>query len=486
MNRPQDIQPGTGEAEPKLRHIWWQLAKIAVPAFFCQFFSLLQESINLWFIGKLDDPVLINAIGLGNVIMSLFGQSVVFGLNSALGTFVSQAYGAREFEKCGVFRHRARFVILIVITALVPVYLNVESILCFFEMDPIASKHAGLYISTSIPSLILLGLLDIDRAFLASFENSKISMWCEMASPFVHVLVAYLYVIVLDLGVIGCSLALASTNLIGYAIQNYFMKRQLLVAAPAFAVKWNDSRNFQEIPTYLSISVPSMLLIIFEFSSMDLQAILTGYISTYDMASFVILINFNDTIYALPNSINTAACTFIGKYIGSGNVPVAQKYMRGVVSFSLLICAVESTLMIVFREQIINSFTTNQEIRAIGHRVVWIYLLTNAIDFWQCAMTGIIRAFGKQRSLSIISFLSNYVIMIPLSFLFTFRTGCHSEFYEIISLRGAAANTKPGLGQVGTWLAIAIGFVNMLIWQTAMIRCANWHQIVREAMKRID
>jgi len=48
--------------------------------------------------------VLINAVGLGNVVINFFGYAVVFGLNNAVGTFVSQAYGAKEYEICGVYR----------------------------------------------------------------------------------------------------------------------------------------------------------------------------------------------------------------------------------------------------------------------------------------------------------------------------------------------------------------------------------------------
>lgn len=39
--------------------------------------------------GRLGDTKYINAVGVGNVIVYIFGYSATFGLNGALNTFVS-------------------------------------------------------------------------------------------------------------------------------------------------------------------------------------------------------------------------------------------------------------------------------------------------------------------------------------------------------------------------------------------------------------
>ena len=40
-------------------------------------------------IGKLEDPVLLAAVGMGNCFQNLVGTSVIFGLNGALETLAS-------------------------------------------------------------------------------------------------------------------------------------------------------------------------------------------------------------------------------------------------------------------------------------------------------------------------------------------------------------------------------------------------------------
>jgi MATE family multidrug resistance protein len=154
------------------------VAKIALPATITQIFETFHDSINLWYIGQLNDPLLINGIGLGNVVGNLVGYGVIFGLNGAMGTFVSQAVGAKQYETCGVYRNRARLIVTIVFLCLLPVYLQVEKILIFFQIDSQVSAIAGQYISYDIPALYVLGMLDIDRNFLASFDKTDLSMYC--------------------------------------------------------------------------------------------------------------------------------------------------------------------------------------------------------------------------------------------------------------------------------------------------------------------
>lgn len=50
---------------------------------------MLQEVINLIFIGHLNDSVLLAGVGMGNTILSVFGISLFLGLNGALETLTA-------------------------------------------------------------------------------------------------------------------------------------------------------------------------------------------------------------------------------------------------------------------------------------------------------------------------------------------------------------------------------------------------------------
>ena len=89
------------------------IIKSAVPASVGSVFFLLLETINLVFIGHLNDPVKLAAVGMGNIIINMCAVGPYVGINSSLETLVSQAYGANNMRLCGVYLQRGRVMNLV-------------------------------------------------------------------------------------------------------------------------------------------------------------------------------------------------------------------------------------------------------------------------------------------------------------------------------------------------------------------------------------
>ena len=58
------------------------------------------------FIGQLDDPAKLAGVGMGNMIVTIFGLSVIFRMNEAIETLVSQAFGSNNLRLCGMYLNR--------------------------------------------------------------------------------------------------------------------------------------------------------------------------------------------------------------------------------------------------------------------------------------------------------------------------------------------------------------------------------------------
>ena len=56
--------------------------------------SLLVELINIIYLGHTNDTNKIAGVGLGNMYVNITCQAVILGLNGAISTLASQAYGA--------------------------------------------------------------------------------------------------------------------------------------------------------------------------------------------------------------------------------------------------------------------------------------------------------------------------------------------------------------------------------------------------------
>ena len=84
----------------------------------------LQEAVPVVFIGKQNDVEMLAGIGMGNMVVNLLPFALMVGVNSALETLVSQAFGRRNLRDCGLYLHRASLVISVIFIILLPVLFN--------------------------------------------------------------------------------------------------------------------------------------------------------------------------------------------------------------------------------------------------------------------------------------------------------------------------------------------------------------------------
>lgn len=82
---------------------------------------MMQEMVNLIFLGHLNKPELLAGVGIGNMLQNVLGLTIVIGFNGALETLVSQAYGNNNLSLCGEYLNRGR--ILLVFTFIPVLFL---------------------------------------------------------------------------------------------------------------------------------------------------------------------------------------------------------------------------------------------------------------------------------------------------------------------------------------------------------------------------
>ena len=84
--------------------------RIAVPVIITCNFIFLILVINIIFAGRLNDVAKLAGVGLGTTIDHILCLAILFGLNGALETLVSQAFGSGNIHLCGIYLNRARII----------------------------------------------------------------------------------------------------------------------------------------------------------------------------------------------------------------------------------------------------------------------------------------------------------------------------------------------------------------------------------------
>ena len=72
----------------------WIVTKLSVGPIVSMLFYMLVQLINTYYIGHVNDSSLIAGVGMGNMLINVLAFAIMQGLNGALETLISQAYGA--------------------------------------------------------------------------------------------------------------------------------------------------------------------------------------------------------------------------------------------------------------------------------------------------------------------------------------------------------------------------------------------------------
>lgn len=119
--------------------------------------------MNTAFIGHVGDSAKLAGVGLGTLYVNIFCQSIILGLNGAVATLVSQAYGGGNIRKCGIYLNRGRFIAILAFIPITLALLLCEDFLVAIGMDPKASEYAGLYTYLLIPAMFFHSQFDATR-----------------------------------------------------------------------------------------------------------------------------------------------------------------------------------------------------------------------------------------------------------------------------------------------------------------------------------
>ena len=63
------------------------------------------------------------------------------------------------------------------------------------------------------------------------------------------------------------------------------------------------------------------------------------------------------------------------------------------------------------------------DLRKLGTEIIWILLVTQAFDFYQLVLGGVLNALGKQKWALLINIVTYLLIVAPLAYLFAFEFG---------------------------------------------------------------
>ena len=150
--------------------------------------------------------------------MGLFCNTWLYGVNTALETFVSQAYGRDDLRGCGQYMHRAMFLSTLIFVPVAILLCHTEWLLILLGMDPGASELAALYVKYQIPGLLIHCYADSINLMLAAMGYTFVIVISQVVMIPLHLLFCYFLIYYWSYGVVGAAIATNLTAIFSFIV----------------------------------------------------------------------------------------------------------------------------------------------------------------------------------------------------------------------------------------------------------------------------
>ena len=165
------------------------------------------ETVNFWFIGRLDDPDYIAGVGLGYTTANILSLSIAIGMAGGIETLASQAFGSNNNYLAGKYLHRAQIVITVIFLFQLILFLNIDTILIFIGQSESTSRYAAMFIKAYLPGIYAYSNVELLRRYLSTQGVYTMLTVVQMITFITHILCLHVFVNIFDLNLYGVAIS---------------------------------------------------------------------------------------------------------------------------------------------------------------------------------------------------------------------------------------------------------------------------------------
>ena len=278
----------------------------------------------------------------------------------------------------------------------------------FFQMEGLAGSMLKSSGNMKIPSILNIGMCVMDVCF------------------------NYLFIYVLDLGVMGAAMGTGVAELITAALMLYFLlvksKILSLIGRPGSFRPQSDTVN-----TAVKIGAPMGLQHLLMGSAQIVSTLIVAPLGTIAIAAHSLAITVESLCYMPGYGIAEAATTLVGQGIGAGQKVLTRSFARMSVGMGIGVMTLMGVLMWVFAPELMSLMSPVEEVIALGTEVLRIEAWAEPMFAAAIVCNGVFIGAGDTMIPAVMSLCSMWFVRLTL-----------------------AATLAPRFGLKGVWTAMAI------------------------------
>lgn len=254
---------------------------LSLPTVLSAILTFFVEIVNIAFIGNLNDSYMLSGVGLGNMMINAFWVSVYMGINGALETLVSQAFGGKNWYLCGDILNRGWITISLMFVPVAMLMFFIEDILMAVHVDVLTASYARIYSRWLLVGLYAQALFDLFRKFMIMMGQPVIPMIIQGLTLPLHILFCYLLVNVQGLKVEGVALATNFTFVLNFVL---VLTAVFYVKATRQCISTATKETFGKVWAYFCLGVPTALMTCMDIWAFSVLTLISHYLGVDENA----------------------------------------------------------------------------------------------------------------------------------------------------------------------------------------------------------
>ena len=285
--------------------------------------------INALFIDMKNDSTSLAAWGLGFVTLNIASISFADGIADGMDSLVAQTYGKKDYNSCEVYLNLWRWWVLILSIPQLLVFINLESILLYFEQPENVARETWLFWIWSFPGVVFLNLFEWNRRYLSCWEVINPGTVISIVSITLQFLLLLLSSFYLEFGVleVGISTGISwSSSFFMLEVYNWTRDNNF------YNWKWKmiSANMIELLPSFLDYAFPCLIILILFWWPQEMLVIYSGWIGVHELAVMAVLDSLLLFITDVFMSIGLAAVALIGNSLGANNPDKAKRFASNI------------------------------------------------------------------------------------------------------------------------------------------------------------
>lgn len=375
-------------------------------------------------VGQFAGTVQLAAVSLVN---SLFTIIMVLGLGLSYGLtpLIAKQNGGKNYSECG--RLLSNSLLINIISGII-LYLLLHfgtlSIISHLGQSPEVVAYAKPYLGLLAFSIIPLMIFQTFKQFAEGLGFTMQAMMISIFGNILNIILGIIFVKgmfgIKSMGVKGVGLStLIDRTLMAVVMGFYVMRsKNFKVYLEHFKVYAIDKIRSIQI---IKIGAPVAMQYIFEISAFSGAAIIIGTIGAAPQAAHQIAITLAALTYMVASGIASAATIKTGNYLGQKNFTDLRR--SAIASYHVVIAFMSCTalLFILANSLLPYLYTSDLKVIEIAAQLLIIAGFFQLFDGTQVVGLGVLRGIGDVNMPTFITFLSYWIIGIPLGYFLGFH-----------------------------------------------------------------